>query len=98
MICLTATKGTANDLWHELLAFYNFSELSYWPTGIPIPPGVITTLRSTDYTTIAPAQMKDTLLQYNSNRAIIIFSESPISDYEAMGLNNLHEVTSLDCK
>ena len=42
--------------------------------------------------------MKDTLLQYNSNRAIIIFSESPISDYEAMGLNNLHEVTSLDCK
>ena len=98
VICLTATKGTANDLWHELLAFYNFSELSYWPTGIPIPPGIITTLQSTDCTTIAPSQMQDTLLQYNANRAIIIFTDSPITEYKAMGLANLHAVTSLDCK
>ena len=41
IICLTATMGQQSDLWNELLAFQNYSELSYWPKTVQIPAGIV---------------------------------------------------------
>ena len=44
IVCFTATKGQDNDLWHSLLASQDYTELSYWPSNLAVPAGVITSL------------------------------------------------------
>lgn len=53
IICLTATMGNKTDLWHELLIFQNYSELSYWPKTVQVPAGIVRNVDEHDCNTIA---------------------------------------------
>ncbi len=53
IICSTATMGQKTDILNNLLSFQNYSELSYWPSLVQIPPEISTALDTTVCDTIA---------------------------------------------
>ncbi len=97
IICLTATMGQQSDLWNELLAFQNYSELSYWPATVQIPAGIVRSVDEHACITIRTDQLSQMLTSYNNNRAIIFFSDDDSHHLAQMGLKNLLNVASLDC-